>query len=767
LLTLHSQRAWHCEGALAVQRAVSRGTSLKLEMWLQHARQLSAQVRLDAVGAALSASLAASPCSMRPFPRKRRRVLQALFDALERMKATRGAACVLDATLFHTVLQEVLPPNLQETEAVSALSIPSAVPTLPDVERRAHIQNSRFNHRAYNAALAVAKCLEVDDTSFKLADQLQSDVDQSLEQLECATQETSFLERTRNVWQSLVLECLRDVEGSTVEEAFASVRKELCALQMVLCGAGLEVVHQRPDAIPIETQPALPLHTDIPHEWCGAPSRRGVHISRHAQLARAVGTLWGLELARETAGLEVNATTFAMKKRCVQLRVEARMLEMVAEKSMTDTARSVMSTHSDRASLQHLQSPRSDKREEETPKTPLASKPNAPEGAQSAAEGRTSVTPDGPSKTGNKHVRKLVAAVRMATTFSSAAQGAAAARAKAAAEMAAQQEAAERREEQLFAQGEALVDECFRVDSNLLLTAWQKDAFSHEDGSGMVESLLTGLSKLKSRTSAKEPSVPPTIPPMSAWWRGTEDPFDLSWPPCERCLSVSRLLFDSPELRKADPKGQMLARHASALRIWLFARAQRAVVRAVLRESSLEEVALVQHHRTYARMLELAMRDALRERHMVELLDARGVVLDTATSFLAPLDARCAEVLDGRFVAAHLAEVHDSFDRGLHRDIDGLLSERASALDEFSIEQGALASATACQSVGVKVNEAHLKRASVCSRKPFADYLDQVDSDRADRDRQILQLCGTLRGLELLRTACAGVAAPLARDIGE
>merc|ERR1712018_229931 len=90
---------------------------------------------------------------------------------------------------------------------------------------------------------------------------------------------------------------------------------------------------------------------------------------------------------------------------------------------------------------------------------------------------------------------------------------------------------------------------------------------------------------------ATAPGPVPTIPAMPAWWRAPDEearPF-LGSTPCPRCLLVSRLVCDGAEQCTTDTKASHAqdntSRHAAALRVWLWARAQQALALSLIRGS--------------------------------------------------------------------------------------------------------------------------------------------------------------------------------------
>merc|ERR1712194_163138 len=117
---------------------------------------------------------------------------------------------------------------------------------------------------------------------------------------------------------------------------------------------------------------------------------------------------------------------------------------------------------------------------------------------------------------------------------------------------------------------------------------------------------------------------------------------------CACCLVLSRLICGKPA-KGADKDSQhqeRLRRHAAALRIWILARAQRALAVALLRESAAQDLVMVHLKRTMRRFLELSWGQQLQWQHLVNHTKARSIFLSSVASFISPLSAGDTEAVE-------------------------------------------------------------------------------------------------------------------------
>eukprot|EP00928_Gymnodinium_smaydae_P041185 TRINITY_DN27880_c0_g1_i1.p1 TRINITY_DN27880_c0_g1~~TRINITY_DN27880_c0_g1_i1.p1 ORF type:complete len:433 (+),score=96.90 TRINITY_DN27880_c0_g1_i1:1034-2332(+) len=428
-----------------------------------------------------------------------------------------------------------------------------------------------------------------------------------------------------------------------------------------------------------------------------------------------VGSLWAVELAREGAGsFELNSGNFALLKRLVQLKVEAMMMQVVAEASMLKMEQA------------------------------MSCKADVDASSKGVGKGAKSGRPSSSAPVGTPIAAAAIPALSDGSS--------------------------------LLLVSEALIRACGQMDLTNILRRCLED--THLEGrAGVVQALLVDLSEnvetlgifttpagspgpagvapttpgagagaAAAAPAAGEgeepmPAATPEVPSMAAWGRsaasgGLSKPrpaAPLNGPPCPRCLAVSALIC-----REAldGPHAEQLQAHSVALRLWLRARAQRSVASALLRGRTAQTLAGAHMKRTNLRFIEMLWRRALLGPHLVEHSEVRCMALQQASGFVQPLTSSDLQVLQAGDIPIHCDEVRAN----LNKTIGNLLSSHLGRL-----------------------------KASLHTEKP--DPARQAasggggsgggsDSDVGSQGRMgvIGQLCGVLRGLDLLELARTHVA---------
>eukprot|EP00927_Polykrikos_kofoidii_P040157 TRINITY_DN34373_c0_g1_i1.p1 TRINITY_DN34373_c0_g1~~TRINITY_DN34373_c0_g1_i1.p1 ORF type:complete len:1384 (+),score=173.57 TRINITY_DN34373_c0_g1_i1:68-4219(+) len=731
------ERRWRlCEGAIAAQRSLlSGGSSLRLEMWLQQARQeirmcmrcktmCQALSAADANQAARAQKLAFGTVGEVTNPQTRRRVLAALYSALLGIRSQNVAedtdaenftelqssltATLLDGIGSELAAKEQSPSQLEETnETVEGAS-----------DATAHFRNLKFQHRCIVSAVAVLRALSQDTLQDKLVDRLVADLDQSSEVLNAVQQSEAFRQRRYRKWTRIVEEEMVSMTASCrcLDDGIKYVRKRLCNLHMLLLG--IDDASSTADGTEVTqayTGVSAPLLTEaIVHLEPGSTSHEAssdlrsagplcASVARHAHLARTVGALWALELSRENAGSsEIGATAFALLKKCIMMKVDARMLEVSAEQRMLDAVRELRSSR----------------------QTVLGDTADEHEGTAVAVAH------------GNGHV--------------------------------------DNSPNDIINIAESLFKSCFRTDFSHLLQLCGEDANFEFSASWIARMSATMESSDEPQGEDVLPEPPPVVPALSSWWRadGGEPPAPFDTTCCPRCLAVSSLAckLHSPGLSGTDLIADCLRRHAIALRVWIWSRAQRAFVTALLRGSTLHIAMSVHLKRTSLRFIEILRRDALIPNYLADHSEVRCTALRSAQAFLSPLTASDLDVLQPQDVALHVDEVRGSLGRALSSDLDDHLRRLTKHFDslpkEASMEEGIEASVAALRELGVVVDStatAHIAKPLLRDGSMSTDKAGSPRSQRSFKASEpylpyIAQLCGTLHGLDLLEVASSHVA---------
>jgi len=216
----------------------------------------------------------------------------------------------------------------------------------------AHFRELRFAQRAHAAAVVVAQSMEESGLYDGLANRLAADLEQATEVLAEVNHSPAFQQRSVLKWKRIVDEVLQAVTtgATTLKEVQTEVAHRLAQLEVNLL---LEVGHSS-HVIPVASCKGLLLScaalsevdSSMPHPqdvqdldgWCPVRGPFGqVDLSRHRHLAENVGVLWALELGRAEAGAStVSDSAFMVVKRCVQERVEAQILQVLAEEQMVE-----------------------------------------------------------------------------------------------------------------------------------------------------------------------------------------------------------------------------------------------------------------------------------------------------------------------------------------------------------------------------------------------------------------------------------------------
>lgn len=228
--------------------------------------------------------------------------------------------------------------------------------------------------------------------------------------------------------------------------------------------------------------------------------------------------------------------------------------------------------------------------------------------------------------------------------------------------------------------------------------------------------------------------------------------------PCGLCLVASRVACG---LQDNKTTSDALQRHAIALRVWLWARAQRSLAAGLVSERGSWAILEVHIQRSLHRFFELALRKELETTYLGENARARGVTLSTAAAFIAPLGVDEYGSLDSDDIGVHAKEVMGSLSKAVEADLDGMfgvLADTYSGAQHTAVEEGALACADGLQLKGgaAVLAAATAADAAKGGRRPTTDAHSAAGSGDDD---YIPRLCGTLRALELVGRGFAAAAA--------
>eukprot|EP00929_Paragymnodinium_shiwhaense_P105278 TRINITY_DN70214_c0_g2_i1.p1 TRINITY_DN70214_c0_g2~~TRINITY_DN70214_c0_g2_i1.p1 ORF type:complete len:1350 (-),score=317.35 TRINITY_DN70214_c0_g2_i1:82-4131(-) len=716
---VQERRWYHCEGALAAQRALARRNDFRLEFWLQQARQEFRshlrRLRLsDAmVKGGVAPHLAVLSCGDflgRLLPKEqlkhlqtRRLVLLALLSSL--ISAERTCEGRPEEVKLSDIIGEVTKVTLQSgpggtnAQKLSAKSGTDGV----DPAALAHLRNLKFEDRVLAAAIKVAQSLGEGGTDV-LAERLFEDYESSQHILAGVENSDVFLRKAAVKWKSVVDEELKaTMHAATLDAAITHVTDKLSCLRALLppVTEGVTMASKEDgDDIRRSVLGLAPLNVPsltmgevfmtTPKLTAALPEKaaEGLGVGAHAQLARLVGINLALELMREGAGSPEKSTEqFAVLKHCMRMKVDGRMLQAWAEHRMGGISSELRKLQGDEPS----------------------DSPGRPRG-QSADDMRNPK-------------RNLVLSTAQSLF-------------KACCIVDCSQMFKKCRTQKTLKPVAPLIGtllselEAFAEDPNLLVEAW--------------------------------PLPAPPIPSMCSWLRTDGDNSDapFSGDVCERCFALAQIACGQLPRPKSDMKESesvLLSRFAIALRVWIWARMQKAAGAAMLREGAPKAITILAPRRSALRFMEVIWREEVQHARLAEHAEGRMTALRTATRFLAPLTTSDRQLLDDEDVAVHVEEVQASLGQSLAMDMEGHLRGLAASIDEESkkdacVETGASAGAMALKEAGLAVNSVALAPVAIAAKASLRDLLSASGQNMAAKSvSDFAGLCGTLRGLDVLK----------------
>mmetsp|Transcript_68443 Transcript_68443/g.196338 ORF Transcript_68443/g.196338 Transcript_68443/m.196338 type:complete len:1274 (+) Transcript_68443:68-3889(+) len=693
ILRLQELRWRHLEGALVVQRVLAREGGLQVELWLHQVRQLHGAVRKSFLSPMLEpAGTKGTARKPHPHPQTRLRVLAALAELLGEATAEQQAALESILPKVSSSLSSRGPSSGGNAGAAAAQDPEAALATL---------REARFGFRAHAAAVATASALGPAEGG-ALAERLHGDLERARKALAAAEAAPAVRQHQSAKWEKVAQAVLAEVKASrgTVAEALAVARAKLGeAMRSALVSPGSSTSSSSTSGPHIFMDGQMVLDVPVHDSIDAAPwSCLGGGTARHAQIAHAAGSLWALELARKGAGApNVSESTFRLLKRCVELNVDARFLEVLAEMLLAGQV------------------------PELSPPGTASSRPGSMKDRRSAGA-KVAVRREAFGSTGAEAIGFV---------------------------------------EDAFAA-------CCYTDFGTLADRLAADADLLSVGSFLskLQSTLEQECEVEGgKHGGEDMSEAPkstfaAIPPISSWWRSASPSADWA---SERLLSeidgsscsVASLLLSGQQ--SGQKNADTCTKHAAAMRLWLFARAQRALTSALTQRTTPHSMLLVHLKRSLRRFLEIGW---VRDFQVTELLahnQARCAALERVAAFIGPLSSQDAELVEVDELELHADEVRQSLVRTLEAEPMGMLGGLAAACGASqlgAVEEGAQACAVDLKDAGGNIS-AHAAVVNQATKTMFPQVVSSSALDVAPFSDgcYLAKLCGTLRSLELLQRA--------------